>query len=406
MIRAPAMVQVRGTELMRLATLAGYLATIGAAAFLGVPATAADFPNPLPIEETGKSAFLPAQYPASWMFVQDVHFDSLVDGRGVLVDTAADSNAVKGLVQMAQFGALIVAKKSPHVYVAETYYSRLSRGTRTDVVTIYDKATLAPQGEIVLPGGKRAELMPPQYNFQFTNDEKWGLVYNFTPASSVTVVDLEARKVLSSIDIPGCSLIYPTGSNGFSSLCADGTMTTVLLNAHGAIDKTVTSKGFNDLDKDPMFMIPAMVGRTAWFATFHGSVRGIDLSGPVARDLGAFPMPQEKTSEGEWRPGGWQVIAASPTGTLYILMNPAGKEGSHKDGGTEVWMMDTTKKARTGRFELKHTAVSIATTADAVPSLVASCLDGSLDVYNSTTGKLIRTIPAVAHEPYLMAQAR
>jgi methylamine dehydrogenase heavy chain len=223
----------------------------------------------------------------------------------------------------------------------------------------------------------------------------------------VSVIDLEGRRILADIDLPGCSLAYPTGPRGFTSLCADGTMTTVTLGSDGKqVGEARTSKAFNDIDKNPMFMTPAMVGRTAWFVTFLGSIRGIDFSGAAARDLGAFALPREKTADGEWRPGGWQVITADAAGKLYVLMNPAGKEGSHKDGGTEVWVVDTAKKQRVARIPLKNPAVSIEATAQAKPLLVASTPDGSLDVYDATNGAFVRTVPHVVHDPMTMTAAR
>jgi methylamine dehydrogenase heavy chain len=381
-------------------TVAGFCVVVAA------PSLAADYPQPLAAEPTPASAMLPAKYPASWVYVGDLYFDSLVDSRSAIIDVAADRNAYKGQVPSAQFGLVLPATTKSEIYVTETFYSRLSRGERTDTITIWDKASLKPKGEIILPGGKRGQFVTLRHTFQFTNNEKWGLVFNFTPAASVTVVDLDARKILSDIDLPGCSLIYPTGERGFASLCADGTMTSIALGPNGAMRKTVTSAKFNDIDHDAMFMTPAIIGRTAWFATFRGSVRGIDLSGDAARDLGAFALPHEPSAKGEWRPGGWQVITADGGGRLYILMNPAGREGSHKDGGTEVWVIDPAKKARVARIVLKSPAVSVEATAQERPLLVASRADGALDVYDARTGRFERSIAGVVHDPLTMTASR
>lgn len=373
-------------------------ALLALASWAGGPVAAADFPKPLAEEPTPAVLSLPGTYPDSWMFVHDLHFNSLLDGRAAIVDIAGKDRHLKGQIQVAQFGNILATTKASEIYVAETVYARLSRGARTDVITVWDKASLAPTGEIILPGGKRGQFVTQKNAFQFTNNEKWGLVFNFTPGASVTVVDLAGRKVLGDIDIPGCSLIYPTGPRGFMSLCADGTMTSIALDAAGKISATVTSKAFNDLDKDPLFMTPAMAGRTAWFVSFHGMIRGIDLSGAAARDLGAFSMGKAEGGAPEWRPGGWQVISAAG-GRLYVLMSPNGKEGSHKDGGSEVWVIDPAKKARVARIPLKNMAISIETTQQAAPLLVAARTDGSLDVYDAATGKFRQTITAVAHDP-------
>ena len=373
---------------------------------LSTAAVAADFPDPLPPEELGTSATLPEKYPANWMFVQDLYFASLLDGRAAIVDVAAENGNLKGQIPVAQFGNLTPSTTKPEIYVGETFYSRLTRGERTDVITIWDTKTLAPKGEIVLPGGKRSQSVTVRNSLQLTNGEKWALVFDFTPGASVTVVDLEGRKVLGDIGIPGCSQIYPTGARGFSSLCADGSIATVLLDEAGAATKTVSSKPFNDIDNDPMFMMPAMVGHTAWFTTFKGNFRGIDLSGDVAKVLPAFSITKPAGGNPEWRPGGWQVISADPAGNLYVLMNPAGKEGTHKDGGTEVWVVNPQKKALTLRIPLQHHSVSVEVTQQDKPLVVASLPGGNLDVYDAATGAFVRTITGTAADPMVMTAVR
>jgi methylamine dehydrogenase heavy chain len=90
-------------------------------------------------------------------------------------------------------------------------------------------------GEIVLPGAKRALMTAMEGMFAFTDDQRMALVFNFTPAASVTVVDLVKRQLLGEIDIPGCSLVYPSGARGFSTLCSSGTLLSIKLDANGQV---------------------------------------------------------------------------------------------------------------------------------------------------------------------------
>jgi methylamine dehydrogenase heavy chain len=333
-------------------------------------------------------------------------FNSLPDGRAAIVDVGAENNNVLGQIPVSQFGSLLPSTTRGEIYVGETFHSRLTRGERTDVITIWDTKTLTPKDEIVLPGGKRGLFVTLRNSLQLTNGEKWALVFNFTPGSSVTVVDLDARKILSDIDLPGCSLTYPTGPRGFTSLCADGTMTSIALDAAGKPGRAVTSKPFNDIDDNPLFMTPAMVGQTGWFVSFKGDLRAIDFSGPAARDLGGFALPKQDGGTPEWRPGGWQVITADRAGLLYVLMNPNGGEGTHKDGGTEVWVADPRAKALVRRIPLKNHSLSIEATQQEKPLLVAARPDGSLDVYDAATGSFVRTIVSVVHDPMTMTAVR
>lgn len=367
------------------------------------PLSAADYPQPLAEEPMPTSATLPDKYPDSWMLVHDLNFNSIVDGRVAIVDIAADNRNLKGMVSAAQFGNFLASTTKAEIYSAETYYSRLSRGERTDVITIWDKASLKPKGEIILPGGKRGQFVTTKNSFQFTNGEKWALVFNFTPGSSVTVVDLEARRILGDIDLPGCSMVYPAGERGFSTLCTDGTMTTIALDAAGSVASTTTSKKINDIDNDPMFMMPAMVGRTAWFLTFKGNIYGIDLSGATARDHVRIPVGSAEGGTPEWRPSGWQVISADAAGRLYVLMTPNGHEGGHKDGGSEVWVIDPAIKVRVQRIALEAPGVSIEISRQALPALVVARGDGLLDVYDVASGKRVRSLGGnITFNPFTM----
>ncbi len=375
-------------------------------ALLASPAAAAEnrFPQPLAEESLPSVAKLPAVWPQSWVTVHDFHFNAIVDGRVAVVDTADPVQPLKGLVRASQFANLLIAKDKGELYTAETFYPRLTRGERTDAITVWDMATLQPKGEIVLPGGKRQQSVTYPHLFQFTNGGKWALVANFTPAQSVTVVDLAARKVLGEIDLPGCSQIYPTGERGFTSLCADGSLFSVALDANGAAASSKSVAHVQNIDNQALFSTPAMVGTTAWFVSFHGMIQGFDLSGTVAKPIpGTFSVGTAEGGSPEWRPGGWQVINADASGKLYVLMSPYGKEGSHKDGGTEVWVVDPAKKARTLRIPLKGQTLAIAVTKESTPHLVAAQANGTIDIFDAATGAFVRTLGAtVAANPILI----
>ncbi len=382
------------------AFIAALAASLGA---LSVPA-AGQTSAPLAEEPLGVVAELPASYPPNWVIVSDFNFNAIVDGRGVVVDTASENQPFKGMFRASQFASILTATTKPEIYTAETFFSRLSEGDRTDAITIWDKSTLKSKGEILLPGGKRQQIVTYKNTFQFTNGEKWALVTNFTPAHSVTVVDLEGRRILGDIELPGCSMVYPTGERGFTTFCADGTLTSISLDAEGKVASTQTSKPIHDIDTQAMFVMPAMVGKTAWFVTYRGMVRGFDLSGPVAKPVGKdFSVGAAEGGQPEWRPGGWQVITSDASGKLYVLMTPFGREGSHKDASTEVWVLDPVKKVRLARYALKGPSVSIEITREATPRLVVARVDSVIDIYDAATGAFVRTLGNhVAFNPLTM----
>lgn len=368
------------------------VAMLGASSAAASPSTPAQ-PAPLPEEPIPSVLTLPADYPKSWVLIHDFTFSALVAGKIAIVDTANAAQPLKGHVRAAQFANVLHAPAKREIYTAETFYSRLTRGERTDAITIWDTATLQPKGEILLPGGKRQQSVTYTGTFQFTNADKWALVSNFTPAQSITVVDLDGRRVLGDIDLPGCSHTYPTGARGFTSFCSDGSLISIQLDANGAVASSKTIEKVQDIDNQAMFQMPAMIGRTAWFVTYRGQLKAFDLSGPVARPLAT--KVSVGTAEGgapEWRPGGWQVIASDAKGLLYVLMSPAGKEGSHKDGGSEVWVIDPASGQRTQRISLPNGATSIVVTNEAAPRLVAMRMDGPVDIIDAATGKLVHSL--------------
>lgn len=356
-------------------------------------------------EPIGKVLTLPSAYPDNWLFAHDANFFALMEGKVILLDIGSANRNYKGAIGAAHFGTFIASASRSELYVGESFYSRGTRGTKTDVVTIYDKSTLAPIGEIVLPFDKRGLAVTQKNAFQLTRDEGFLLVFNFTPAASVTVIDIERRKILSEVGIPGCSLIYPTGKRGFSSICANGSMVAYALDKDGKVEKQTRVPVFFDVDDDPMFAKTAEIDGTAYFPTFKGFVQPVDLAG-IAPTVGArWSLVGETQAAENWRPGGWQIVSAHPSGKLYVLMHKDGYDGSHKDGGSEVWEFDVKSQQRSKVFKLERHGVSIEVTKGPKPLLAVTNADMQLDIYDAVTGEFIRMIGGAAAMPLVLHSA-
>ncbi len=349
------------------------------------PAPAVDFPNPLPSEPTLKVETLPAHYPAGWAFL------NYAGDRIELRDVGSDERGVKAELPAHDSATLLVADKRPELYIADTVWSRGTRGERTDFITVYDKQTLNAVGEIVLPGGKRGLITAMEGLMAFTDEQRMALVFNFTPASSVAVVDLAGRKVLTEVDIPGCSLVYPSGSRGFSTLCSSGTLLTIRLDAAGKVVGRAESAVFNPLDTDPLFTASALVGGVRYFPSLHGRVQPIDMRTDEAKILKDWSLLSASDQAGHWRPSGWQLVAGDEHSLLYVIMQPEAHEGTHKDAGTEVWVFDTAAHARLKRLRLVRPGSSIALTHTAQPLLLVQAGE-RLDVYDPGSGALVRSM--------------
>ena len=376
--------------------LASCARIIGVASLAGIvgssPGVAAIQPDPLIADQ------LPAQPGPHWVWVNDMVFPHMADGKAFLLD--GDSGRMLGMLSTGfGFNGVVLGKSGTEILSPETYFSRGTRGTRTDVVTYYAPRTLSPVAEVTIPP-KRASSMPMHANARLTEDSRFLLLYNFTPAQSVSVVDVAARKFVGEIETPGCALVYPTGKRGFFSLCGDGAALQVQLDDSGrAVSKSRTAK-LVDPVADPVTEKGVQDGNGWIFATFTGNVVRLESTANGLQAAAGWSLLDEADRKASWRPGGMQHLALhAATRRLYSLMHVGGTD-SHKDPGTEVWVYDVAGKRRTQRIVLKEMATSIAVTRDAKPLLFAIFIGAQkVDVYDALSGTFLRSIGEIGLTP-------
>ena len=342
-------------------------------------------------EPTGVIESLPDTWPAHWIIAADAAFFHMSDGKFIVLDADSDdpSARFKGFFNGGFIANFAQATTRPEIYIAETFRSRGTRGERTDVLTIFSKSDLEPIGEVVIPP-KRSSNMPTAYNVQLVDDENIALVYNFTPAQSISVVDVVAREFLAEVPTPGCALAFPMAGRAFASICSDATIMAITLGDDGRQVSSSRTDPFFDVDSDPLMEKPAMHNGVAYFPSFLGNVYPVDLNGstPVVGESWSLNGDEE----GGWRPGGIQVSASDAGGDLYFLMHPEGTEGTHKDPGVEVWVFDSETGRRVNRVALELPALSINVTRDDEPLLVATNINMEVDVYDASSGEHLRTL--------------
>jgi methylamine dehydrogenase heavy chain len=308
----------------------------------------------------------------------------------------------KGTYNTSLIANMVVAKTRPEMYVYETYYSRGTRGERTDVVTIYDKENLSATGEIIIPGGKRASMLPSDFAISLIDDEKLLLLYNFTPSTSVAVIDIVNRKILNEISLPSCSLIYPTGERGFSSLCSDASMMSYQLDKNGKVKSKSKIDSFFDIDKDALFERPAIIDGVAYYPTFNGNLREMDLRGDKAVPGDSWSLVTDEERAANWRPGGMQLSGQDSMGNMYVLMHKDGAEGTHKYPGMEVWVFDIKNRKRVNRIPLQLPGIVIELSQGKSPWLYVTNVEMNIDVYDAVSGKHIRTLSNFGQETPLI----
>lgn len=342
-------------------------------------------------EKIPKSLSLPDNYPDSWVFVHDTHYWGSSIGKFIVLDVGAKSKQYKGVLQGALNASFTESPRRNELYVAESLYSRGTYGERTDLLVVYEKEHLSPIAEIELPGNKRAVMVSHKGLLQMTHDERFALVFNFTPGASVTVVDMDKRQVVNEVPIPGCSLIYPSGERGFSTLCANGTLASLTLSEQGEVLKETVSEHFNDIENNVLFMAPAVIDGVAYFPSALGDVQAIDMAEKTPDILPLWPLisPGERTQS--WRTADGQSVAADDQGRLYVRVRKVKEDGSHLPGSSEIWVFDVNSRKRVKRLTLKKEGYAIEITRGKHPLLVALSADG-IDVYEAETGRFIRTI--------------
>ena len=357
------------------------------------------FATPLQPEAIGTVHTLPAQYPDGWIVVHDANFPSMIDGRFLIIDAAADIHALKASVHGGKIGSVDIAPERNELYVATTYYSRGVSGERTDIIAVHDTCTLGKKAEIEIPA-KLASATPTKNRFRLSEDGRFGFAFNFTPAASVSVVDLVSREVLNEVEIPGCSLVYPMGERSFASACGDGTLLGAVLDEQGQLVSQDRSESVVDFDTNAMFLKGGKFGGEIYFPTFAGSLLGFDLSGDVPVFLGDWSLLSQEEKQAGWRPGGWHLVASDvEKGELFVLMHTGGREGSHKNPGSEVWVYDIETKERVRRMPLRLPAISIGLAGD---MLTMVTVESNIDVYDVATGDFRRTIAQTALAPLLI----
>lgn len=339
----------------------------------------------LPIEQLG-IAVLPEPNHQR-LYLTDPSLGHIVDGRVHVID--GGTMRYLGLIGAGFAAATALSNDGKYFFLATTYHSRLQRGTRTDVVEAYRTADLRFEYEIEIPP-RHAQALQIKALMRQTSDGRYLLVQNATPAASVTVVDLQTRKVTAEIPNSGCwgVIPWPQPKPKFSSVCGDGTLATFELDANGGLASRSSSARFFDSDADPIFMHYQMVNQQLVFVSYGGSVYTADLSGAVPTFLSPWSLLDAQSRKQGWRPGGMALFAVDPrSGRLVVGMHPKGTEGSHKNPAQELWAFDLQQRKRLARGP-GHAAVSMAMTSGARPELIVlNGMDNSLVAFDPISAR-------------------
>lgn len=375
----------------------------------------------VPIESVGRVESLPPRGD-HWIWVADIMYE-----RNVLVDLDGDDQSMLGMVSVGYGpGHPVHPRAGAEFYVPETHYSRGTRGERTDVLTIYDATTLVPVDEVVIPP-KRALPAITMATAALSDDDRFAAVFNLTPATSLSIVDVVERRFAGEIATPGCSLAYAGTAHRFHMVCQNGALLTVTLDEHGNEVGKRRSDPFFDPETDPVTEKAVRVGDTWIFVSYDGYAHPVDVSAadPVFGER--WSLLSDADRDEQWRIGGNDHLAVHEgSGRLYSLVHQGGVD-THKHPGSELWVYDLAKRERLQRIELLNPGITylgtslefgrdwvwpfnglyewllssapmpgidlIEVTADDAPLLVtAAQFSGSLAVYDALSGEFLRRV--------------
>ncbi len=296
-------------------------------------------------DRVGRTETLPAVAEPDWTLIGA----SLVDVRD------DEFLGLAGITPGFVGNAFTFTPEKRSLITVETFYARGNRGERTDTVTFMDTSTLAVSDEIVIPP-KRALMTSLDGALALTDAGRFLAVFNLTPASSISIVDVEGRELVGEITTPGCSLVYPAGERRYVMLCANGGLLTVTLDAEGNELSKVRKEGFFDAAADPVTEAAVRYGDEWLFVSFDGIVHPLDVSGdePVFGDT--WSLLSEADRADDWRIAGNQHLAVDErSGRLFSLVRQSDEplDDPGVVDGTKIWVYDLAARTRIARWEAR-----------------------------------------------------
>lgn len=371
--------------------VSGLAITLAGGLFGHLHAAPPMMPEPLEV------AVIPPKPPgAHWVWLGDFQYGSY--SRAILYN--ADSGEMLGMIDTGWEGIkLDVPRTGNCIYNLALFMSRGYRGERTDVVTTFDRNTLKPLRELVVPP-KGIKGLPDPNLTALSDDDRFLFMQFFTPASSIGVVDLKANRYVGEVETSGCAHVMAAGARRFFTLCGDGSVVAVTIGDDGREVSRRRSEPFFDPERDPLHGSGTRSGDKWYFASHRGAIHEIDVSGAELGFAPAWSVAEPERGL-TWVSGpSMQSIAVhAATRHLYVLMHATdlqpkgGGPDFHRVEATQAWVFDLDTKRRLKRIELKLPASTLAVSQDAAPLVYAGSLfGGAVTVYDAATGRPLRDI--------------
>lgn len=394
------------------------VAALATCSLLTSPSIAVDLPE----ETIGEVVSLVREDHARLVWITDMNSPYLSEGRAYLIDP--DAGRFLGMLNLGFWtNGMQLPASGDRIVATETHFSRTTRGTRTDVVVSYDAASLFPLSEIEIPP-KRASVVKMQGTSALSDDDRFLAQINFTPAQSLSLVDLETGAFIAETDTPGCGNVYGGGNRAFHLLCGDGSFLTLKIDEAGRVTERLRSQPLFDPFEDPVTISGVRKDAKWYFVTLGGMLHEFEMSEAGVQHIATWPLITEDEKEDEWSISGFQHLALhAPSNRLYLLTHQGPPE-TFEDPGTDVWVFDLNTREKTDEFGLQELSLSIAISQDDDPLLYAigahipmpflaqiwvyftqgeaaflDVIQLGLDIYDADEGDYLRSVPRLGAFP-------
>ena len=318
------------------------------------------------VPEVATAETLPDGDGHAWFWLVGSRIPSSVDGRAFLMD---ETGAQLGQLSTGfWFTSLVNAHARDEILTVETYFSRGTHGERTDVVMVYDPRTLSPKREIVIPP-KRMNAVKNEGIVNLTEDERFLVVVNYTPAQSISIVDLDAGTFVEEVETPGCASLYAAGPRDFHAICGNGTFMHIGLDADGRVVSRSSSERLFDPVDDFLTIGASRIGDTWYFVSRRGNVHAFRMDGATIEKTASWSLTSDAERKADWGISGFDHTGAHvASGQLFVLMHQGPPE-SFEEPGTHVWVYDVATQRKVREIELREPTISIDVSQGDAPRL-------------------------------------
>lgn len=312
------------------------------------------------------------------------------------------SGRVLGQIDTGLLTNIVLFDSGRKLYLAETWFKRFSQGPRDDFIRCQDPKTFSTTCDFDIPEGRFLVMTMPQMT-DVTTDGRYLLFYQFAPEPGVGIVDLHQQKHVTTLSIPDCYLVFPSGPKSFFMLCREGSLLSVSFDESGQAKMQHTPM-LRPADKH-FFDTPAFSRKAGkvFFLSYDGEVYPVSVSGTEARFEKPFSLFSEAERKEGWAPGGWLPSAYHrASDRLFVLVDKrAAWTHAYPSGWVYVYNASTGERVQT--IKLEHAATSIAVSQDSEPLLYGlQAHGGALEIYEARSGKLQHKVTELGREPYIV----